>query len=326
MIKITDEIYLNEIPLPNTPLKALNSYIIHSEGETLAVDTGFNLPECMEAFIGGFNELNISPKNADLLITHMHSDHCGLCGELAHTMNRIYIGTVDGEIIHRLMVDDREKNYFEGLNHKFGLSKYNIRLTDNPGITLLFKEPVKFTYLNENDIVKVGRFHFEVIDTPGHTPGHISLYERNEKIMIMGDHVLSRITPNISFWGGSYGDILGVYLKSLQKIRDYDVKYILSSHRAAPESLSQRVDELIAHHEERLEEIMNILSSRAKNAADTAAEMHWSLRGISWDEFPNAQKWFATNEAISHLEHLLAIGKVDKIESDGVFIYGRRDI
>ena len=80
--EICENIYLNEIDLPKSPLKYLNSYIIKSPDRSLIVDTGFNRPECIESFFSGIKKLNIDIKKTDVLITHLHSDHCGLIAEL----------------------------------------------------------------------------------------------------------------------------------------------------------------------------------------------------------------------------------------------------
>ncbi len=55
---------------------------------------------------------------------------------------------------------------------------------------------------------------------------------------------------------------------------------------------------------------------------NVASKMHWDIRAKSWEDFPNPQKWFATGEAMSHLEHLVFIGKAEKTEIDGILYYG----
>ncbi len=319
---IGDGIYKNEIILPNTPLKALNSYIIRSGGDVLVVDTGFNLPECEASFVNGLNELGIKLEDIDLLATHLHADHCGLCGKLSERVKSVSIGETDGKIINRLVSGmDTEWKYYGELIRKFDLARYDVHMDDDPGYRLIFEKPINFRYLKEGDSVNAGEFSFSVIDTPGHTPGHICLYDSKHKVMIAGDHVLARITPNIAFWGYEYGDILGTYLNSLKKIRNYDVKLLLTSHRYMPESLSGRVDELIKHHEERLDEVITILRKGENTVSGVASKMHWSIKGGIWEDFPKAQKWFATHEAMSHLEHLRALGKAIQSEKNGKLIY-----
>ena len=45
---------------------------------------------------------------------------------------------------------------------------------------------------------------------------------------------------------------------------------------------------------------------------DVAAKMNWRIRAKSWEDFPSPQKWFASSEAMAHLEHLYCIGKLEK--------------
>ena len=323
MESIYEGIYRNEIVLPDTPLKVLNSYIIMSDGDALVVDTGFDFPECEAAFMSGLNKLGLKPGGIDLLITHMHADHSGLCGKLSDHVKSVSIGEMDGAVINTLTGEMAAEwhRYYNDFADKFDLTKYGVHLGDDPGHELFFKKPINFRYLEEKDNVTVGEFSFSVIDTPGHTPGHICLYDAEHKIMIAGDHVLAKITPNISFWGYGYGDSLGAYLKSLKKIRDYDVKLLLTSHRHMPESLSARVDELIEHHDIRLNEVTEILQEGEQSVNGVASRMQWYISGGVWEDFPNAQKWFAAHEAMAHLEHLRALGKVSQREKDGKLIY-----
>ena len=103
--------------------------------------------------------------------------------------------------------------------------------------------------LHEDDEIKLGEFTFKVINVPGHTPGHIGLYEEKHKLFFGGDHILGRITPNIAFWGFQYGDMLEVYLENLRKIYDYDINYYIPAHRFIIKDHKSRINELISHHE-----------------------------------------------------------------------------
>ncbi|GAA0181087.1 MBL fold metallo-hydrolase [Clostridium sediminicola] len=319
IIEVYPNIYKNEIPLPNNPLKVLNSYIILSEDRNLIIDTGFNSKECKAAFMEGINELDIDLNKTDLLITHLHSDHSGLASTLNKEGMKVYAGEVDGNMINKMPSKDYWDEYKEYAKI-FDLEKDKISIDEHPGYKYCSKEKVDFTPLNEGDVINVGDYSFEIIDTPGHTPGQIGLYERKHKIFFGGDHILDRITPNIAFWGFEK-DILAVYIDSLKKIYEYDIDYLFSAHRNIIRDHKKRISELINHHEERLNEIMEIIKDNKMSVRDIAANMHWSIRCNSWDDFPNPQKWFASGEAMSHLEHLVAIGRAEKTEDNGIFYY-----
>ncbi len=319
LTKVYTNIYLNEIPLPNNPLRALNSYIIISEDKNLIIDTGFNRKECKDALMKGIKELGLDLNNTYLLVTHLHADHSGLAGELNKAGVKVYAGKIDGKLINEMSSDEYWQG-FEEYKILFDLEKDNISFDDHPGYKYCLKEPIDFIPLVEGDVLSIGEYSFEVIDIPGHTPGHIGFYEKKHKLFFGGDHVLESITPNISFWDFEE-DILSVYFDSLKKIYNYNIDYLLSSHRNILRDHKRRISEMLAHHEERLQEIKEILKNKKMTVRDVAANMHWDLSYDKWEDFPNPQKWFASGEAMSHLEHLYYESEIGRFEENGILYY-----
>ena len=314
--QVYTNIYKSEIPLPNNPLKAINSYIVCSEDRNLIIDTGFNSPACKEAFMQGIHGLKIDLDKTDLLVTHLHSDHSGLAAALHQKGIPVYAGEVDGRLINEMTKEaywDRFKDY----GKLFDLEKDDISFHDHPGYKYCPKESIDFIYLKEGNRIPIGDYVFEVVEIPGHTPGHIGLYERKHKLFFCGDHILDRITPNITFWGFEQ-DILSVYLDSLQKVAQYDIDLLLTAHRNILRDHKARIQQLCEHHKIRLNEILHIIGENKKSVRDTAASMHWELRYDRWEDFPSPQKWFAAGEAMSHLEHLVALGKAEKTNERGM--------
>jgi glyoxylase-like metal-dependent hydrolase (beta-lactamase superfamily II) len=176
--------------------------------------------------------------------------------------------------------------------------------------------------VSEGDIFSYGGYTLEVIDTPGHTPGHQCLYEREHQMLFLGDHVLFDITPNITAWAGTE-DSLGKYLTSLKKLQSLPVTLPLPAHRASGADFHHRVGELLEHHDRRCREVVEILTAHPGSTAyETASRMTWQIRCRNWEEFPLAQKWFAVGEAIAHLEHLAAEGIVSaQQQQDGTIRY-----
>jgi glyoxylase-like metal-dependent hydrolase (beta-lactamase superfamily II) len=80
--KILPDIYRIEVPLPKSPLKALNSYLVKGDGRYLLIDTGLNRKECKQALFSGLDELHVDLTKTDIFITHLHSDHMGLAGDV----------------------------------------------------------------------------------------------------------------------------------------------------------------------------------------------------------------------------------------------------
>ncbi|GAB6180171.1 MBL fold metallo-hydrolase [Desulfotomaculum defluvii] len=315
--EVFPNIYLNEIPLPNNPLKSLNSYIFVSDKRNLIIDTGFNLQACQNAFMKGVKELNIDLSKTDLVLTHMHVDHSGLADDLRKSGCRVFISKLDGDILNSF----RASTYtvIKKMNNALDLDQKGLTV-NNKEFGNTSTEMLDYCPICEGNIFEVGSYVLEVTDIPGHTPGHIALYERKHKLLFSGDHILNEITPNITFWGYEI-DSLGNYIDSLKRIYEFNIDLVFPAHRSIIKDYRKRIKELIVHHEDRLEEILQILREGKKTASQTAAKMHWDLSYDSWEDFPGAQKWFASGEAMSHLEHLVYKGTAQRIMDNETVYY-----
>ena len=299
--EILPGLYRIKIPLPESPLKYLNSYVIKSDDRNLIIDTGFNRKECLEAMNFGLREINVNLADCDFFITHLHADHFGLISRLATKTSRIYFSRPDKEIIESWegfepMIEYAGKNGFPE-------NELRTALHQHPGYKYGSDWTPDMSVLEDGETITYGNYCFECVETPGHTLGHICLYEAGNKILIAGDHILSDITPNIQCWSDKENP-LEKYLTSLDKVRKLDVGLVLPGHRRLFKEHRSRIDELKLHHEKRAGEILDILKKGPGSAYEVASGMTWDIKFDSWDDFPVAQKWFATGEAISHLRFL----------------------
>ncbi|GAF68517.1 unnamed protein product, partial [marine sediment metagenome] len=157
--------------------------------------------------------------------------------------------------------------------------------------------------------INIGDYLFKCIETPGHTNGHMCLYEPSKKIFISGDHILNDITPNISLWSDEW-DPLNEYLMSLDKVYDLDVKLVLPGHRSIFKDFKGRIQELKYHHQARVGEVLSALEKGGKNAFQVAPQLSWDVTYEAWELFPTLQKWFAFGETVAHLKYLEEKGKI----------------
>jgi glyoxylase-like metal-dependent hydrolase (beta-lactamase superfamily II) len=131
--------------------------------------------------------------------------------------------------------------------------------------------------------------------------------------LFSSDHVLGDITPNITHWPG-VPDSLGLYLHSLEETLGLDARLCVPGHRSVFTNVHGRIREIQAHHATRLNDVRRILTEGGpQNAYTVASHMTWSIRAKNWSEFPLAQKWFATGEALAHLDHLVACGEASTL-------------
>lgn len=298
-----------EIPLPDTPLKATNAYLIRDGDRSLWIDTGFNHPLCRDALRRAWRDLDIDPARTDLFVTHMHGDHAGLVDEFACGGSRVYMSEADG----RMVADPRNPAYWEPLRNFLRFSGLlAVGVDDNvechPGYTLSPEPGAAIAHVRDGDAVRIGSRRFVAVATKGHTAGHMCLHEPDTGILFSGDHILGRITPNITLVKPD-GDVLADYLGSLDRILALDVRMALPGHRRPIADCHGRIAELREHHRRRLGEVEAILAEGGKGVVDVTRRMRWSLSYSDWDQYPPAQKLFSAGEAFAHLHHLVCLGK-----------------
>ena len=309
--EILPNIYRIEVPLPRSPLKAVNSYLIKAHGQSLIIDTGMNRMECLNTISFALRELEVDMKKADFFITHMHADHSGLASSLATSTSRVYISEADAVFLNS---DDfgfwEKQSEFASIN---GFPKGELKraIETHPGYRYSSRGRLNFHFLKEGNTIGIGNYLFRCIETPGHTRGHMCLYEPSRKLLISGDHILIDITPNISLWSDDENP-LDEYLRSLSKVYDLDVRLVLPGHRAAFQHFKARIRELENHHQRRTNEVLAILRRGPQSAFQVASQMSWDVPCETWDDFPSSQKWFATGEVLAHLKHLQEEGKIQR--------------
>jgi glyoxylase-like metal-dependent hydrolase (beta-lactamase superfamily II) len=172
----------------------------------------------------------------------------------------------------------------------------------------------------EGDEITSGDYHFKCIDTPGHSPGHMCLYDPQKKLFLSGDHILIDITPNITNWA-DLENSLKSYLDNLKKVYDFDINLVLPGHRNLIRDHRKRIDELFEHHRDRLNEVLAALKEGEKTAWQIAPHISWDIDFRAWEDFPPVQKWFALGETMAHIDYLKAEGKIKDREENGRVLF-----
>ena len=322
--QIAKNIFRIPVGLPDSPLKELNSYLIKDKERSLLIDTGFAMDECLAALLAGIDELGENPKDVDIFLTHMHSDHTGLAAEIVGEGMRIFISETDYRWLKKSEAE--EELVFQNLVDRFKAADMPAFLLDNmrslnPAIAYSPRiGSNQYFRVRDGETFNVGGYQIRCIHTPGHTPGHMCLWDENSGIMFTGDHILFDITPNITSWP-EVSNSLDDYLNSLRSISQYPVKVALPGHRK-PGDFHARIDKLLKHHETRLADIEQILrNAPGLTAYEIAGTMRWRIRADNWDAFPAPQKIFAVGECMSHLDYLRLRGMIIRERDDTVYRY-----
>jgi glyoxylase-like metal-dependent hydrolase (beta-lactamase superfamily II) len=322
--EIEPDLHRIEVPLPDSPLKSVNSYVITSGSRNLVIDTGMLRPECSQVLRSGLDELGVDLTVTDFFITHIHADHMGLVSELVAPGCTLYFNRPEAGFIEAIRRDPRTiMDTLMRLAERGGFPRQEVEesLRKHPGFRYSPPEYPPFQIVEDGDRIDIGRYGFRVVATPGHTPGHLCLYEEERQLLVSGDHVLGNITPNITAWFEEI-DSLGDYLQSLDLAAGLDVKLVLPGHREPFADCGGRIDELKQHHRHRLDEVLDSLRGGRRTAYEVASDLTWDIVADGWSTFPVVQKWFAVGEALSHLRYLERRDEVVADEHDGQLLYG----
>jgi len=311
-------LYKIELPLPKNPLKSVNCYVIKGADRNLIIDTGMNRPECKEVMMPALQKLEVDLNRTDLFVTHLHADHFGLTGDLATDSSVCYFGDVETRIVKGPRHWADLLDYYTA--NGFPLQVLKESMAKHPGYLYSPSRLVDITEVRDGQVIEVGGYALRCVETPGHSPGHMCLYDESKKILFSGDHILFDITPNIAHWP-EMGDALGSYLESLERADTLEVEMVLPAHRSSWHEHRKRIQELKEHHRVRLEEAMDALRQGDKTAYQVAPHITWKIEAKEWKDFPIVQQWFAMGETIAHLVYLLERGKVRKYNEDGLVYY-----
>jgi len=294
-------------------------YLVKAGGETIVVDCGWNTDEAYQALEEGMKEHGSHPSEITrLVITHVHPDHFGMSGRLKRLSDcDVVIHERDAEVITSRYLAPRsltdEMKRFMQINGVPALESPAMAQGSMGMIDRVAPVPAD-TEVKGGETIKAGPFEFEVIWTPGHSPGHICLYEPNHKILLTGDHILPTITPNVSIHAQTHGSPLGDYIRSLEKLTDLDVDHVLPAHEFDTKELQKRIGEIEHHHQERLDEMLRCTDRGGSTAWEVAGRVVWTT-GMLADFEPFMQR-AAVGETIAHLELLFERGLLYKVMRD----------
>ncbi len=320
IVEVHPGIYRIPLPLLMRP-SIINAYLIDCHGGWALIDTGMNTPQSLAALEEAFGQLGIRLADLTVLIgTHHHIDHFGasatlrqLSGAATH-VHELELEPMSRSLrFIRVPIQDRPEAQAFFIRHGFPLERFASEPTRPEWVGGDFYNPClrPDRLMRDGDVIAVGDRRFEVVWTPGHAPGHSVLYLRQEKVMIVGDHLLPKITPHVGIYTADNDDCdpLGDFLNSQLRVQRYDAELVLPAHGAMYHDHRHRAKQLIEHHRYREEEMVDLVRRKPATAFDVAQQF------FGEEAQPIFQAMLATFETLAHLEHAFRQGRVRKIES-----------
>jgi glyoxylase-like metal-dependent hydrolase (beta-lactamase superfamily II) len=302
--EIADAIYQVRLPLPFA-LNHVNCYLLREDdGRWTILDTGLHRSESVAAWQAAFAALAIQPDQIrQIVLTHTHPDHFGMAGALqALTGAPILLSSGELDFAQRVWRDDLWHSpamppYFQASGIPAALAATVTEQTDTLR-QMTMPYPTTFQIINPGATLAMGGRHFQAIHAPGHSDGQLIFYDRADRLMLCGDQVLIKITPNIGLWPSSEADPLGRYLGSLATLAELDVRVALPGHGRTITDWRGRLQELQDHHAARLLKMQEAVGDGA-----TALEVTYQV--FATERFTEHEVRFAVAETLAHLEYLV---------------------
>ncbi|MHA5053053.1 MBL fold metallo-hydrolase [Streptomyces sp. SD15] len=327
------------VPIPDNPLGTTLVHVVDTDRGPVLIDTGWDDPASWDVLADGLTGCGVSVAEVHgVVITHHHPDHHGLSGKVRDASGAwIAMHEADTAIVRRAR-ESRPDRWFAYMADKLAASGApeehmtllrEARSARRPGTLPGFSPALPDREIVPGELLELPGRRLRAIWTPGHTPGHVCLHlEETHPAglpghgrLFSGDHLLPRITPHIGLYedpdDATVTDPLGDYLDSLERVGRLDPAEVLPAHQHAFTDAPGRVRELLAHHEDRLTDLLTLLSTPL-TAWQLAERMEWNR---PWDQIPFTSRNIALSEAEAHVRRLVKLGRAEAVTGSDPVTY-----
>jgi len=328
--RVAEGIHRIPLPLPMDGLKAVNVYVLTTEDGLVLIDGGWAIEVARDVLERGLRQLGAGFKDIRrFLVTHVHRDHYTMAAVVGSEHGaQVALGAGEKPALDLLRTQDGsgQSAILGGLVSAGAgeLVEGWARAANDPHDPAMWRYPDR--WLEGDHPIAVGERTLDAVHTPGHTPGHFVFADRSEQVLFAGDHVLPTITPSIGFTTPPPVDPLGDFMASLTKVRSLPDLQVLPAHGPIAPSSHARVDELLAHHEQRLALSLAVLANGSATGFEVAHELGWTRHERSFDELDLFNKGLAAKETKAHLELLVARGLATRRDTPEGVVFTAVDV
>lgn len=288
----------------------VNCYLLSGNGYVDMVDCGMSQDESVEMIRAAVKRLGSRLRR--LVVTHIHPDHYGAAGVLTQEFRaELYLHRLEIPLVHPRYLEletlvDEVGRWLE-LN---GAPAADAEKLKNASRSL--RDFVKAAHvdvqLDGAETLELGNRRLRVEWTPGHSPGHVVLFDAEDGLLFAGDHLLPDFSPNIGLHPQSTPNPLDEYTDALQRISELEPALVLPGHGRPFSDPDAKIEKMLDHHRRRKNRIMEIVGERECSGWEVAVQL--------WGERPHVyEKRLALQEALAHLQSLAQEERLEKAVS-----------
>ena len=309
--EVAEGVYQLKVPVP-FPLVFVSVYLVEGGDGWTIIDTGYDYLKGRKVWEKGTRQVGLDLKRdvARIVVTHFHPDHLGLARWLQEWSGPPVYMLEDGIQHSREVWNDPDHASFA--EHMIG-GGMDQALAERAAAQMRAKLslPGEILPLQKGEKIELGAGVARVLHAPGHADYQVMLHDWGRKVLFSADHVMLEITPNIGLWPDTKGRPLARYLESLSSLRGLDADLVLPGHGPLFHDFDGRVDELLLHHEERLDLMHRTLGDEPRTPFAVSREVfRYSLSLY--------ERCFALAETLAHLEYLVSEGRAERVEDGHV--------
>lgn len=322
LIEVGPGIFWVRMPLPIS-LNHINLWMLEEQDGWTLVDTGMATEDTKALWEEIFStHLNSKPVK-QVIVTHMHFDHLGLAGWLVEKWGATLCMSRTEYLSSRVIINEIKSDppettvaFFRaaGVEESI-LDEFKVRFNNRSD----FVSPLPSHYkrLTDNQVLQIGSLQWTVIIVEGHSPEHICLHCKSLNIMIAGDQILPRISPNISVRPDEpRANPLHNFLRSCESLKNRLNKdvLILPSHGDPFYGVHLRLQDMINEHKKGLQDLLEFCS-QPRSVAEVFPILFKSKINIG-------NMVIAVGEAVANLNYLVSSKElVVDLGSDGIARY-----
>jgi glyoxylase-like metal-dependent hydrolase (beta-lactamase superfamily II) len=314
--RLREDLWSVPVAIPHGGLRYVSVYVLALPGGGLGlIDAGWDDDEGWTALTDGLASLGASVADVrGVLVTHLHFDHLGLAERVREASGAwVAMHPADASLVASPEHRDPALSTAAEVAFLVSLGADPEEATEDVGPVAhhapFARMAVADRLLEDGDLADLPGWRLRALHTPGHTPGHLCFAEERTGLFFSGDHVLPRISPNISTMHNGLADPLRDFLGSLAAVGDRDEPAeVLPAHEWRFRGLADRTRQLAEHHEHRLAELLAAVRAHPGSTPwRLAAHLTWSR---PWEQYERRMRIFAVTETDAHLRLLASRGLV----------------
>jgi glyoxylase-like metal-dependent hydrolase (beta-lactamase superfamily II) len=305
--EVATDIFELRLPIPFED-GLVNVFLFADGDEADLLDCGMNSEESVEMIHQAVHQLG-ARRIRKLVTTHIHPDHYGAAGTIAGKGRAdLYMHRLEVPLVHPRYVElehlvEEVRSYL--LINGVPSDEAEVLSNSQRALSQVVKPADPAVQLDGAEDVVMGRHTMHIEWTPGHSPGHVCLFERGSGLLFAGDHILPELSPNIGLHPQSTPDPLHDYLDGLRRMAALEPSQVLPAHGRPFATIAARVEELTRHHRRRFDQILEIVGRDERTGWQVALEL-WGPRANLYE------KRLALQEGLAHLQALAVEGRVAK--------------